>query len=118
MDRDARAIRQIVAVLEEFGARAPEAHAVDALAYLRGAAREFDIVFVDPPFASDLLTRACARLEESGWLSATGLVYLEAPHRDGLPDLPAAWRLLKAKRAGEVGYYLVESSRDRGEDSK
>ncbi len=118
VDRDARAIRQIVAALEEFGAPAPEAHAVDALAFLRGAAREFDIVFVDPPFASDLLARACARLEELGWLSATGLAYIEAPHRDGLPQLPAAWRLLKAKRAGEVGYYLVETRRERGEDSK
>ena len=118
VDRDARAIRQVAATLEEFGVAAPDVHVADALAFLRGGAREFDVVFLDPPFASDLLPQVCARLEERGWLSATGLAYVEAAHREGLPALPSAWRLLKAKRAGEVGYYLVETRRLRGEGSK
>lgn len=108
VDRDARAIRQINAALEEFKAPQATSHCMDALAYLRRPPSEFDIVFLDPPFASGLLATASAKLEERGWLAPSALIYLEAAHRDGPPQLPQGWRLLKAKKAGEVGYYLVE----------
>ncbi len=78
----------------------------DALGYLAGAARPFDIVFLDPPFASELLTRSAALLEERQWLATGARIYVECAARDGLPPLPATWRPLKAKQAGEVGYHL------------
>jgi 16S rRNA (guanine966-N2)-methyltransferase len=115
VDRDVRAVRQIRAALVDFAIAAPQAYVSDALAYLRNPASPFDIVFLDPPFESGLLAPACALVEERGWLSPSALVYIEAAHRDGPPKLPPTWRLLKAKRAGEVGYYLVERRRDAGE---
>ena len=45
-------------------------------------------------------------LENGGWLKAGGLVYVECASRAGLPPLPPAWELLRAKQAGEVGYHL------------
>lgn len=118
VDRDARAIRQIAATLEAFAAPAMPVHVSDALAFLRGAASPFDVVFLDPPFASGLLANTSARLEDKGWLAANALIYIEAAHRDGPPVLPATWRLAKAKRAGEVGYYLVEGRRHADEQAR
>ena len=79
----------------------------DALRYLAGEPRPFDIVFLDPPFASALLARSAALLEQRHWLAADARIYLECAAREGLPPLPATWRVLKAKQAGEVGYHLL-----------
>jgi 16S rRNA (guanine966-N2)-methyltransferase len=116
VDQDARAIRQIRAALEGFAVAAPVTHVAEALAFLHGAPTAFDIVFLDPPFGSGLLAPACALLETGGWLAQTALVYLEAPRRDPPPELPATWHLLKAKQAGEVGYYLAERRRADGQE--
>jgi 16S rRNA (guanine966-N2)-methyltransferase len=81
----------------------------DALQYLR-AERDpgdrFEIVFLDPPFAQDLLPAAARLLEERDWLAAKALIYIEAPAAEALLPLPANWRQMKAKQAGEVGYHL------------
>jgi len=76
------------------------------IADLAGAARPFDLVFLDPPFASELLSEAARMLEERHWLKPEALIYLECAARTGPPPLPAPWRALKAKQAGEVGYHL------------
>ena len=115
VDQDARAIRHIRAALEGFAVAAPQVYVSEALGFLRGAATQFAVVFLDPPFDSGLLAPVCALLEERGWLAPSALLYLEAARRAGPPQLPVAWRLLKAKQAGEVGYYLVEKRREDGD---
>jgi 16S rRNA (guanine966-N2)-methyltransferase len=106
VERDPEAVRELRARLTEWGA--PNAGIVrgDALAFLGGAAQPFDIVFLDPPFASGLLEAAATLLERNGWLAATARVYVECGARAGLPALPQGWQMLKAKRAGEVGCHL------------
>ncbi len=101
----ARALREL---LTEWGARNAHVERADALAWLDGTARPFDIVFIDPPFAAELHTEAARRLEARGWLAPGARVYLEAPTRTPLPELPRQWQPLKAKQAGEVGYHLFE----------
>jgi 16S rRNA (guanine966-N2)-methyltransferase len=106
IERDATAARELGELLTAW--QAANAHVVraDALRYLAGIARPLDIVFLDPPFASQLLSQAAARLEERHWLEAGALIYVECAAREGLPQLPASWQPLKAKQAGEVGYHL------------
>lgn len=67
----------------------------------------FDIVFLDPPFASNLMALLCRRLEEGEWLQNEALVYLERPVHQEAPPLPANWALRRAGRAGQVSYHLV-----------
>jgi len=107
IEQDATAVRELHATLAEWQAQGAQVVHTDALRYLAGTARRFDIVFLDPPFSSQLLEPAAALLEMGGWLKAGALIYVECPVRTGLPPLPASWRLLKAKRAGEVGYHLL-----------
>jgi 16S rRNA (guanine966-N2)-methyltransferase len=107
VERDAAAAQALRLLLREWRACDARVERADALRYLAGEARPFDLVFLDPPFGADLLGRAAALLEERHWLRAGARIYLECAARDGLPSLPAAWRLLKAKQAGEVGYHLL-----------
>jgi 16S rRNA (guanine966-N2)-methyltransferase len=117
VERDPAAAREIRARLAEWGARAASVEHADARHFLqRQPAASFDIVFLDPPFASTLLAEAAARLEQAGWLSGGALVYVESP-ADAAPPLPPGWTLLKAKRAGGVGYHLYSRSA-RGTDSE
>jgi 16S rRNA (guanine966-N2)-methyltransferase len=67
----------------------------------------FDLVFVDPPYAEKWLERACSRLESGGWLATGAWIYLEDVANRGAPTLPAAWTLLRSKKAGDVGYHLA-----------
>ncbi len=106
IERDATAARELRRRLLEWQAVGADVERADALRYLEGVARPFDIVFLDPPFASELLSRAATLLEERRWLKAGALIYVECAAREGLPRLPPDWLLLKAKQAGEVGYHL------------
>jgi 16S rRNA (guanine966-N2)-methyltransferase len=107
IERDAPAAHALRERLIEWQAGDARIERTDALRYLAGAPSPFDIVFLDPPFASGLLERSAARLEERHWLAADARIYLECAAREGLPPLPATWRVLKAKQAGEVGYHLL-----------
>lgn len=87
----------------------------DAIHWLRGTATPYDIVFLDPPFDSDLLPGAMHALESGGWLAADASIYIEAPAADGPPAMPANWKIHRAGRAGAVGYHLARRQRDAGE---
>lgn len=80
----------------------------DALVWLdSGPEREFDVVFLDPPFAGDLLADLCRLLSERGVLAAGANVYLEQDRGRPVPVLPEGWQLLKNKTAGRVRYMLA-----------
>jgi 16S rRNA (guanine966-N2)-methyltransferase len=80
----------------------------DALQWLRTAAPSpFDVAFVDPPFAADLMADAAAALEQGGWLADGALIYLERAEAQGPWPVPVNWTLLRDKRAGQVCYALA-----------
>lgn len=79
----------------------------DALAWLSRARDAFDLVLLDPPFDADLLGPACAALARTGLLAPGARVYLETRlAQDALP-VPEDWEILRARRAGQVRYYLA-----------
>jgi 16S rRNA (guanine966-N2)-methyltransferase len=117
VEQDEAAVRELRARLAEWQAGDASVERADALRYLTGEARPFDLVFLDPPFGSELLSEAARRLEERGWLRSGAFIYVECAARAGLPPLPAPWRLLKAKQAGEVGYHLFGHAGALGSDT-
>lgn len=74
---------------------------------LRAAHQPFDIVFLDPPYQSDLLLPCCYYLEEQGFLAKTAHIYLEAKELIKDNELPPHWRLIKSQQAGQVAYHLA-----------
>jgi 16S rRNA (guanine966-N2)-methyltransferase len=107
VERDALAVRELRARLTEWRAVGAQVEQADAVRFLGSAPQAFDIVFLDPPFASDLLPETSRLLEERRWLSDPALIYVETDARTGLPPLPQGWTVTKAKRAGAVGYHLI-----------
>jgi 16S rRNA (guanine966-N2)-methyltransferase len=103
----ARELRQTLAQWGGERAAAGHVQVTDANGYLAGNPELFDLVFLDPPFAGELLGEVAARLETANWLAPGALIYAECPARAGLPRLPLAWTVAKAGRAGEVGYHLL-----------
>ncbi len=86
-----------------------EVHIADAMRFLDGVATPYDIVFLDPPFAADVLQHVVDRLAQ-GWLASDAHIYLEAPSDRPPPALPQGWSLHRSKRAGQVGYYLARAT--------
>jgi 16S rRNA (guanine966-N2)-methyltransferase len=84
----------------------------DAADFLRGPAAEFDIVFLDPPYANGLLAPCMRLLEAHGWLKPNAFIYLEAPEGE-VPPLPATWQLVRSKTAGQVGYHLARRTQNQ-----
>ena len=81
-------------------------HCTDALEFATAAAADararFDLVFLDPPFRSDLLARVLPKV--AALLRPGAQAYVESAiafeHADG-------WRVKKNGRAGQVHYTLV-----------
>jgi 16S rRNA (guanine966-N2)-methyltransferase len=89
------------------GARGAQIIESDALAYLAQARESFDVVFLDPPFASDLGRRALDRVARV--VAAGGRVYLESGEA---VEPPVGWRTLREDRAGAVRYALFEPAQE------
>ncbi len=80
----------------------------DAREFLRGPQpQKYDLVFLDPPFAAELLDELCRLLCEQELLATGARVYLELGRSQPTPDLPDGWAVLKDKMAGNVRYMLV-----------
>lgn len=72
----------------------------------------FDIVFLDPPFAENLLPQVCSDLAHSTLLKPGSKIYIETDAAMPEVEVPAGWQLLKNKRAGNVNFrlYVVSGS--------
>jgi 16S rRNA (guanine966-N2)-methyltransferase len=106
IEKDRRAAAAIDALTREWQEANARVVCESALTWLAAPSGEppFDIVFLDPPYDSDLLAAAAAALGR--WLAPDARIYLERRAREPLPPLPASWKELRAGRAGEVGYHL------------
>lgn len=107
VERDRRAAASLRENLRLLGAAGAEVLEQEALRYLEGPARPFDVVFLDPPFRQGLLAPVLERLASGGWLAPRARIYLENEAEAGPPPLPAGWELLRSQRAGQVAYHLA-----------
>lgn len=83
---------------------------VDAMTLLaHSPTDQFDIVFLDPPFAADLYDELCRLLEERDWLARPARIYLEQPRNARRPEFPASWEVLQEQTAGQVRYFLLSA---------
>ncbi len=79
----------------------------DGLAFLAAGKEPFDVIFLDPPFASDLQDRALATIHAQGRLAPGGFCYVERPGSAAPLAVPPGWTDHRTGRAGEVGYHLL-----------
>lgn len=79
----------------------------DAIHWLQDphAHAAFDILFLDPPFASSLIHRAINIVAENKLIPPGGMIYIEVPKGTDL-KLPPHWQAHRAATAGQVQYGL------------
>jgi 16S rRNA (guanine966-N2)-methyltransferase len=71
----------------------------------------FDIIFLDPPYALNLLSTCLSLLAEWGWCHEQTRIYFEHEAQPShVPMLPEQWRILHSKTAGKVQYTLAQAS--------
>jgi 16S rRNA (guanine966-N2)-methyltransferase len=105
----AQRLRDNVALLHEQALA--EVIQADALRLLSAPpAQPYDIVFIDPPFAEDLLPAVSTRLEQCAWLSPEAMIYLEQDTHRPWPTLPVNWAIQREGRAGGSAQRLLRRS--------
>ncbi|MBI5463147.1 MAG: 16S rRNA (guanine(966)-N(2))-methyltransferase RsmD [Gammaproteobacteria bacterium] len=110
VERDATVVKALREQQQRLAATQIQIVQADALQFLGGTPRPFDIVLLDPPFGQDLLEAALAALT-SAWLAPTAFIYLEAERAVAAETLaallPDGFELFRSKTAGQVGYHLA-----------
>jgi 16S rRNA (guanine(966)-N(2))-methyltransferase RsmD len=115
VDANAQVIRQLGLIQDKLKAANVRLQRADALATAQSLLQRgerFDLVFLDPPYGQDLLSRSlplCA-----GLLTDDALVYAEAaaplPFAEA-PDWLAGWEAVREDKAGMVHFQLLQRSK-------
>ncbi len=109
VEKSALAAKVLRANTQVLDASTADVRQADALVFLDSPPNQkFDIVFLDPPFAADMLGDLCRLLDEASVLGSGALVYLEQDRARPETELPTGWRILKSKIAGNVRYSLAQ----------
>ena len=109
-----RCAAAIVAAAQRLGAAQVQVRTADALATAQSLARmgeRFDVVFIDPPYASALQRDALRAVQ--GLVGAQGLVYVEADSAALFEGLSADdWAVWRQGRAGQVHFAFLRRNTD------
>jgi 16S rRNA (guanine966-N2)-methyltransferase len=108
VDDSAAVIKLLQEQLTLFGAVKGEACRASIPKQLPPVKQPFDIVFLDPPYQSELLLPCCHYLEDHAYLAQGAYIYLEAKDMIKAEDLPSGWQIIKSRQAGQVAYHLVK----------
>lgn len=103
------AVRQLEACKDKLKADQVDIVRGDALAWLPRAGREFDLIFIDPPYHQNWLAKILPFCEQV--LAPAGLMYVESEHAlEGAeaPQWMASWEIVRSDRAGMVFYHLLQ----------
>ena len=105
------AARALDTARADLGADNSRVHRRDAVDFLTAAVgARYDIVFLDPPYASDAVEKLCRLLAKEERVVAGAKVYFEHPKaRQGI-EIPPAWQITHDKTAGQVRFGLIQAS--------
>ena len=106
IDTDIKVAQQLKDTAKILNAENLTIHQMTAEQYIQTSKEKFDIVFIDPPFSSNLIEPICNLLDKHDLLNPNAHIYIETQKKLSSPTLPASWQILKAKTAGQVAYYL------------
>lgn len=110
VEKDPRIVATLNQQKEILNAENLEIRNQHALSYLRDVKQQFDIIFLDPPFASELLEQVLPVILEQQLLNAKGIIYVESASQLDLPDELKTLNCMREKVTGEVRHALYESN--------
>ena len=106
IENDEKIIAKLIQQKELFQAENITIKLQNALKFLQQGQQQFDVIFLDPPYASPLLEQTLPLVIEKQILSPHGCLYIETSSmQETLPDLNTL-KCVREKIAGEVKYAL------------
>jgi 16S rRNA (guanine966-N2)-methyltransferase len=87
----------------------------DALKWIdnqKSSITKYDVVFLDPPFSSNIMASTCQHLVSNGLLNKACKIYAETSIDPNKIIFPQGWRRLKEKKAGQVFFSLFINGLD------
>lgn len=111
VEKSAVAAATLRSNIEILKAESAAVHQMAAEHFLkRAAGKSYQIVFLDPPFAAEMLPELCRLLVASDALAEDARIYIEEAGNQPTTELPESWQVLKSKSAGNVRYSLLGNS--------
>jgi 16S rRNA (guanine(966)-N(2))-methyltransferase RsmD len=74
----------------------------DAMGYLSALRTKPDLIFLDPPYADDVLERALVQIAQFDILAPHGIIVAESPEDKRLPALSAPYGIYREYRYGKI----------------
>lgn len=102
VERNSAVCRSLQENLKKLGCANVFAHCQDGLEFVSRDTQRFDVIFLDPPYQSELLPRLLEILPQH--LSEAGVLYVES---GAVIEAPQPWQVVKSGRAGQVYYQLL-----------
>ena len=84
----------------------------DSMEFLSTTGEKFDIILLDPPYASGLLEEALGIIARRDLLNPYGIVTAECPAEHVLPELPAPYRTGRRYRYGKISLGVYRREED------
>lgn len=100
-------MQNLQASREKLGAIDVELVGMNAMAFIASDTRQYDVIFLDPPYQSDLLQVLIKQLPSR--IAENGLVYVESDHRI---EFDEQWLVWRSARAGNVYHQLLTLSKN------
>lgn len=110
VEKDAKAAQRLNENLQLLGYDKIKCQQKTAQNFLQGEPELFDVVFLDPPYQSNMLPEIITQLDDS-WLAEGARIYLEHDSNQPAPELPAHWQRLKESQAGQATAILFQYGR-------
>ena len=85
-------------------------HQKDSLSFLEGVRGTYDLIFLDPPYASDCLKQALERITAIDIVSKYGIIICETPADVVLPELEPPYERGREYRYGKIKVTLYRRS--------
>lgn len=107
VDSSRRCIQQIERTATDLDAESLDIKFMDSAKFIEQTDRQFDIVFVDPPFHRGLAVRTVGLIVSSQCLTSDALIYVESEKSPG-PDLKfQGWIEYRRLNAGSRVHQLL-----------
>ncbi len=106
VERDRRAQHVLRQNVAPFADRAKVMAMAAKVALRQLVPRQFDVVFLDPPYQEELLAPSLEALLRGNFLAAEAIVICEQHSRSPAPPAPLGMHIVKQRRFGDVSIVI------------
>ena len=82
---------------------------IDAISWLKGQKKSYDIIFLDPPFGKGYVEKCCQIIYEQSLLDNDGIIYIESEKN---VSIPSVFKINKITYTKQVRSVLAELNRE------